>query len=220
MYDIFPNIACQRLLVVLSHGWPPLARCEHGRPRDERPLMRTSPPPRQRRDAAAFPPLVIPADAPDYARRVLASLDRAIACEAAAVRDQPLSSDLASREARGRHSGATTADRAMRATTPDRDARLVVAGRMHAHADGAGAFFLFHYLRLLAEQAEARAAGYPCPRQTWMMPDWSPASPAGRPPVTGAPGSASGASPGSGRAGRRSGEGNIIRSGALWGHGS
>jgi hypothetical protein len=58
------------------------------------------------------------------------------------------------------------------------DARLVIAGRMHARADGATAFFLFHYLRLLEEQDDARRAGSPCPIQTWTMPDWSPAPPA------------------------------------------
>src|ERR1700680_936217 len=98
--------------------------------------MRTSPPPRQRREAAALPPLVIPGDTPDYARRVLASLDRAITCEAATMRDEPLSSNLASHEARGRRSGAAIANRAVRPTLPSQDARLLVAGRMHAHADG------------------------------------------------------------------------------------
>jgi len=219
-YDIFPNIACIGMLVVLSHPWPPLARCEHGRPRDERPPMRTSPQPRRRRDAAAFPPLVVPANTPDYARRVLARLDRSIAREAATVRDEPPSSDVPSPEARPRRPGATAEGRTTLVTSPTRDARLLIAGRMRARADGATAFFLFHYLRLLAEQAQARAAAQPCPRQTWAMPDWSPASPGGRPPVTGDPGSSSDASERSGGASRRCGEGNIIRSAALWGHGS
>jgi hypothetical protein len=46
---------------------------------------------------------------------------------------------------------------------------------MHARADGATAFFLFHYLRLLEEQTRARHAGSLCPPQNWTMPDWSPA---------------------------------------------
>jgi hypothetical protein len=60
------------------------------------------------------------------------------------------------------------------------DARLEVASRMHGHADGATAFFLFHYLRLLGEQVEVRARGRPLPAQIWAMPDWSPATPSPR----------------------------------------
>jgi hypothetical protein len=206
------------MLVVLSRSWSPLARCEHGRPRDERPLMRTSPPPRQRRDAAAFPPLVIPDDTPDYARRVLARLDRAVACEAAAMREEPLSFNGPSPTLFG--PSAATGDKTISATPPARDARLLVAGRMHARADGATAFFLFHYLRLLAEQIAARAAGEPRPLQTWTMPDWSPVAPAARAPVARDPRPRSTSS----QAPRRSrcplGAGNLIPSRALLENGS
>jgi hypothetical protein len=58
---------------------------------------------------------------------------------------------------------------------PAPDLRLAIAGRMHAHADGTTAFFLFHYLRLLDDQTAARRAGLEPPVQTWVMPDWSPA---------------------------------------------
>jgi hypothetical protein len=207
------------MLVVLSRSWPPLARCEHGRPRDERPLMRTSPPPRQRRDAAAFAPFVIPDDTPAYARRVLARLDRAVACEAVAMRDEPLSFNAPSPTLFGPTSAAT-GDKTIYATTPDRDARLLVAGRLHARADGATAFFLFHYLRLLAEQIAARAAGEPCPPQTWTMPDWSPAAPAARARVARDPRPRSTPSQAPRRSSLPLGAGNLIPSQALLENGS
>lgn len=182
--------------------------------------MRTSPPPRQRRDAAAFPPLVIPADTPGYARRVLASLDRAIAYEAATVRDQPLSSNAPCPEALHGRSGAVSEDKTIRAVSPAGDARLLVASRMHARADGATAFFLFHYLRLLAEQTAARASGKSCPLQAWTMPDWSPASPASRAPAARDPRAGPTVAQAPRRASHPLGGGNLIPSRALWENGS
>jgi hypothetical protein len=182
--------------------------------------MRTSPPPRQRRDAAAFPPLVIPADTPDYAGRVLASLDRAIAREAATVRDQPLSSNAPCPEALCGRPGAVSKDKTIRAVSPAGDARLLVASRMHGRAEGATAFFLFHYLRLLAEQTAARAAGEACPLQAWTMPDWSPAAPASRAPAAGDPRPRSTVAQAPRRASRPLGGGNPIASRALLEHGS
>ena len=79
--------------------------------------------------------------------------------------------------------GAEVADKTRHLPSGRSDPRLGVASRMHAHADGATAFFLFHYLRLLGEQVEARACGRPLPAQIWAMPDWSPASPSPRPRV-------------------------------------
>jgi hypothetical protein len=92
------------------------------------------------------PPLVIPDDTPAYARVALAGMDRAISLRAA----------------RPGEDGAGA------------DGRLAVAGQAYLRADGATAFFLFHYLRLLAGQVAARTAGLPMPAQTWSVPDWSP----------------------------------------------
>jgi hypothetical protein len=182
------------------------------------PLMRTSPPPRQRRDAAAFVPLVIPGDTPAYARRVLANLDQTIAREAAALPDEPLSSGCLS-PTLARHAGAAAGDKAMGATSSARDARLLVAGRMHGRADGATAFFLFHYLRLLTEQIAACAAREPCPLQTWTMPDWSPTAP-GRASAARNPRAPSTTSQAPRRANGLLAAGNLIPSRALLEHGS
>ena len=138
--------------------------------------MRPSPPPRPCRDAAAFSPLIIPADTPSYARRFLAKLDAAIMHEAGGE------ACLAPRSI-GSPADASPGDLTatpIRASPPSPDSRLIVAGRMHIQASGALAFFLFHYLRLLEGQAQARHAGLPCPAQTWTMPNWRPASPASK----------------------------------------
>lgn len=120
-------------------------------------VMRKSPSPRPRGGAAAFPPLVIPHDTPGHARSMLTALDAAITREAEATLVTSPPPDISP------------------------DLRLAIAGRMHARADGATAFFLFHYLRLLDEQAGARRGGSPSPVQNWAMPDWSPPPPANMP---------------------------------------
>ena len=168
------------MLVVLSNIYGRRSpRVSTGDPRDERPAMRTSPPPRQRRDAAAFPPLVVPKDAPAYARQMLLRLDRAITRQAAI---EPAAS-RGPTEWLADEPGAEVADKTRHLPSGRSDPRLGVASRMRAHADGATAFFLFHYLRLLGEQVEARACGRALPAQIWAMPDWSPASPSPRPRV-------------------------------------
>ncbi len=86
-------------------------------------------------------PLIIPTDTPDYSRDYLSSLDGTITTWA-----------------REYHGGDSD------------EARLVVGRLWHARADGANAFFLFHWLHLFEEQAEARVAGKPLPVQTWVMP--------------------------------------------------
>jgi len=99
------------------------------------------------------------------------------------------------------------------------DPRLAVASRMHAHADGAAAFFLFHYLRLLSEQTDARAAGRPLPSQTWAMADWSPA-PAPRPRRKADQSPRLAAAPAEHPKAPAAGGGNIARVRALIAHGS
>jgi len=76
-------------------------------------------------------PIVIPADTPDYSRDWLLSLDGAIAAEAWAYHGSD--TDIA---------------------------RIVVGRRWHGRADGATAFFLFHWMRLFEAggSPQARAA--------------------------------------------------------------
>jgi hypothetical protein len=125
-----------------------------------------------------LPPLAVPADAPAYAREMLRALDRAIMSEARCGPADACALVATPPTGETRLSTACVLD-----CFHGRDPRLAVAARMHAHADGATAFFLFHYLRLLGEQAEARAGGRPPPSQNWARPDGSPAPTAPRPPI-------------------------------------
>jgi hypothetical protein len=180
--------------------------------------MRTSPPPRPRRDAAAFPPLVIPGDTPDYTRRVLAMLDETITREATMRADPDQLARMGAND--GERLSDEDSDEPPLSAAPAGDARLLIADRMHRQADGAAAFFLFHYLRLLSDQVASRAAGGPAPRQTWATPNWSPATPPS-PAPTAARGRGTVPAPASrGRADRPTGQGNIIVCRALLAHGS
>jgi hypothetical protein len=106
----------------------------------------------------------------------LLRLDRAIAREAAI--EQAASSR--SMKSQADQPCAEGAEKIRHWASSSSDARLNLASRLEGRADGATAFFLFHYLRLLGEQVAARARGRPLPAQVWAMPDWSPESPSPR----------------------------------------
>lgn len=115
-------------------------------PADARIVYDTElPAPSWSRQPAEYPRLVIPADAPIYARAWLTHVDLSLAQHA-------------------RRTYGTVSD----------EARMAAATRLHSSADGETRFFVFHWLRLFKPQADARKAGAAPPAQTWQMPDWKP----------------------------------------------